>query len=709
MATYAFRRVGASTLRLTEVYRDAKAFWTHIPPGSYVSDKLQFLFDPEVREHASGVGVGQLPEGIEVTVKSMGGHSSPLLAGFVLNSAFTPQKDARTTMVSISIENGFDDGPRDFVLSTLAPLVSAAKNYTEINTCAVFHNDRDVQLLIVSSADSAVALLLAAHKSALSDLHNKLRVAAEVCGGTSETCEQLSSGGISAETRQLDAGYILHPTCFSVQQASSREPPATELFALVIDPYTKEPTAIKFSQTAPGRSAHHYKNAPTTELPSTPDTEATLEIPLLHVVRKLSGTGATDLEIALPKLFGLLERLRSWSRCLQLFNRSFFNGEQLSEEEKYLVETFVENLNNVGYPPRAKDKKVNIEGLPEFIQAIEWAMRDVIDGARHSLATAQQVTYKGLMEAFPIGSIVVGMAAGLGGALVAYRVFDCYMSTQRSMFGTSKYVFTLGLEFVVNLGAHFCLCNFEDKIEEFEGERDLSTLPYVPLANRPHETSMLAARGKGLAELGVKPVYRSYASGAFFAHLQGTSGSAGMHQAGSGRCMIDNERGLMLGHAPGMSYDGAGIAIQSTIKVYRVAVRASHENESEAAKQERIKNAHLRLFKQLPFHFEVVTWPSVVAYSFTWKTWGHVLSSGLSDVQFSDEPWNQLVLPKRTKEILFASALFNLSGAPGVGDLIKGKSQGALYLLYGPPGTGKTLTGKQKTTVSNSLVNKVCS
>lgn len=167
---------------------------------------------------------------------------------------------------------------------------------------------------------------------------------------------------------------------------------------------------------------------------------------------------------------------------------------------------------------------------------------------------------------------------------------------------------------------------------------------------------------------------------------------AGLHQAGAGRAMIDNERGLMLGHAPGASYDGPGVAITSALKVYRIAVRASGEKESEAVKQERIKNAQLKLFKHLPKHFETTTWPAVVAYSFTWKTWGHVLTSGLSEVQFSDEPWEQLVLPARTKELLFASARYNLSGAPGVSDVIKGKSQGALYLLYGAPGTGKTLT-----------------
>lgn len=196
--------------------------------------------------------------------------------------------------------------------------------------------------------------------------------------------------------------------------------------------------------------------------------------------------------------------------------------------------------------------------------------------------------------------------------------------------------------------------------------------------------------------LGTKPVYRSYASGSFFAHRSardGLAATAGLHQAGAGRCMVDNERGLMLGHAPGVSYDGAGTAIQSTLKVYRVAVRATHENETEAAKQERVKNAQLRLFKHLPAHFEAIAWPAVVAFSFTWKTWGHVLTSGLNEVQFSDEPWEQLVLPARTKELLFASAYYNLSGAPGVQDVIKGKSQGALYLLYGPPGTGKTLTG----------------
>jgi hypothetical protein len=700
VATYAFRRVDDRTIRMTEVYSDAKTFWAHIPSGSYISDKVQFLFNSDVRDHALGVGVGQLTEGIEATVKMMGGHTSPLLAGFALSSSPSTGEAVNPTLLSMLVKSCSEEDSRDFVVSTLAPFIKEAKSHANIRTCAVFCNENDIQVLVISSSELAISDLLASLKQTVLQL-KKFDFALEICGDVGSTFqEQLSANGFTIETKKLDAGYLVHPVIISgvaqkkqVQSSPSSipEPPTSPLFCLVIDQYTEEPTGIRFSAAAPGRSPHQYKNG----APNQTEADGTLEIPLLHIVRKLSGSGGTDVEIPIDKLFGLLERLRSWQRSLRLCNRSFAN-EILNEEEQYFVETFVENFHNIGYPLRAKDKHVNIEGLPEFIQTIEWAMREIIDGARKSIEAAQQVTYKGLMEAYPIGTTVVGPASGLGGAMVAYRVFDCYMSTQRSIFGARKYVFTIGLEFVVNLGAHFCVCNFEDKIEEFEGERSLSTLPYVPIAFQKHDESELFARGKAVAALGVRPVYRSYASGAFFAHLSGNSSgtpaTVGVHQAGPGRCMVDNERGLILGHAPGVSYDGAGIAIQSTMKVYRVAVRASHENESEAVKQDRIKNAKLRLFKNLPGHFEVITWPAVVAYSFTWKTWGHVLTSGLREVQFSDEPWSQLVLPKRTKDLLYASVLFNLSGAPGVGDLIKGKSQGALYLLYGPPGTGKTLT-----------------
>eukprot|EP01122_Echinamoeba_exundans_P011219 TRINITY_DN4388_c0_g2_i1.p1 TRINITY_DN4388_c0_g2~~TRINITY_DN4388_c0_g2_i1.p1 ORF type:complete len:956 (+),score=202.74 TRINITY_DN4388_c0_g2_i1:242-3109(+) len=717
--TYSFRRLSGTVLRMTEVYQDANIFWNHVPRASHVEEKLQALFDPSIRANSSGVGVGDLSEGIEVSISMMKGTSSPLVAGFVARSGIACGATSPSFLV-LNIPSGFaNEASTEFTKSKVAPIIRLFQEAPAVRTCALFRAGQDATVLIISdSCGSITGTLSGRGKSLLEPLFERFdatKFSAELSGDVSVECkEQFTKIGIKFDCYPLAAGYVVHPSVLAGSYVAPKQtlaqntvedssetipaPPTISLFEIVNDPHSGEPKMIRFAPNAPGRSAHKYSSTGSSASVKSTAEEGSLEVPLLHVVRKLSSYGATDIELPLDRLYGLLERLRWWQRSLVLLNRFLISTKEssLSPEEQYQVERFVQILSGYGYPPRAKDTSVMIPGLDVLIQSIEWVWRDSIQPARESLAStaAGQIAYRALMEAFPIGSYVIGQAGGLAGAPVAYRVIDSYMSSQRSMFGGTKFNFTLGLEFVVNFGEHFCVCAFEEKIEEYEGDRDLSTLPLVPLNARPHDGPVLQRRGKDVAALGTAPVYRAYSSGSFFAHRSARDGSAaaGLHQAGAGRCMVDNERGLLLGHAPGVSFDGAGTAIQNTLKVYRVAVRAGSDNDSEAAKQERIKNAQLQLFKHLPEHMELITWPAVVAYSFTWKTWGHVLSSGLSPIQFSDEPWEQLVLPTRTKELLFASARYNLSGAPGVSDIIKGKSQGALYLLYGPPGTGKTLT-----------------
>lgn len=733
--TYAFRQVSPTILRMTEVYQDTKVFWDHIPEKSFVEEQLQALFDTRYSAKSTGVGVGDFSEGVSAALWTLKASSSPLIAGFVGRTGANPSANA-PAFLSLLVPGGFaDEDASEFTMACLNPLIRQLQRSPAIRTCAVFKSGPDAVLLLISDTCSAITTpLVNLQQKLIAPLlqrYNAQKFRVELSGDVSdEAREQVSSLGIALESFHLIAGYVVHPDVLSgkysapppgqqdaalsgaatashdaapISEDAGPEsefaippPPIVPLFELVRDPHSREAKLIRFSNSAPGRSAHKYGSSGTA-VPTTAN-DGVLDVPLLLVIRKLSSHGATDVEIPIDKLYCLLERLRWWKRSLVLLNRYLSNNSNenvVDEEEKYQIENFVQILSSYGYPPRPKDTGINISGLGELIHTIEWVWKDVIEPSRVSLASTRQVSYRALMEAFPIGSVVVGQAGGLAGAPVAYRIIDSYMSTQRSMFGGSKFMFTLGLEFVVNFGEHFCVCAFEEKIEEFEGDRDLTTLPVVPLSARSHDAPVFRKRGKDVAALGVKPVYRTYSSGSFFAHRSARDGAAtaGLHQAGAGRAMVDNERGLMLGHAPGVSFDGAGTAIQSTLKVYRVVVRAANDNDSEAAKQERIKNAQLKLFKHLPEHLELITWPAVIAYSFTWKTWGHVLTSGLSEVKFSDEPWEQLVLPARTKELLYASARYNLSGAPGVQDLIRGKSQGALYLLYGPPGTGKTLTG----------------
>jgi SpoVK/Ycf46/Vps4 family AAA+-type ATPase len=91
-------------------------------------------------------------------------------------------------------------------------------------------------------------------------------------------------------------------------------------------------------------------------------------------------------------------------------------------------------------------------------------------------------------------------------------------------------------------------------------------------------------------------------------------------------------------------------------------------------------------------------WPTAVAFSLTIKTWGFVLIDGLEFVEQSEDAWDQLVLPVKTKEVLLAMAASTQRDSTAdpqryrFRDVVDEKGGGVLFLLYGPPGTGKTLS-----------------
>jgi SpoVK/Ycf46/Vps4 family AAA+-type ATPase len=64
---------------------------------------------------------------------------------------------------------------------------------------------------------------------------------------------------------------------------------------------------------------------------------------------------------------------------------------------------------------------------------------------------------------------------------------------------------------------------------------------------------------------------------------------------------------------------------------------------------------------------------------------------GLHPIQWNKKAFDQLVLEKRTKELVKALVEVRIS-AERMEDVIEGKGNGLIMLLHGSPGTGKTLT-----------------
>ena len=82
--------------------------------------------------------------------------------------------------------------------------------------------------------------------------------------------------------------------------------------------------------------------------------------------------------------------------------------------------------------------------------------------------------------------------------------------------------------------------------------------------------------------------------------------------------------------------------------------------------------------------------PVVYGFAFGNKLWCRMQIDNISDIQFSETAFDELIIPENYKKI-FVSSLTN--EMPSL-DSIEDKGQGKIFLLYGAPGVGKTMTAE---------------
>lgn len=66
----------------------------------------------------------------------------------------------------------------------------------------------------------------------------------------------------------------------------------------------------------------------------------------------------------------------------------------------------------------------------------------------------------------------------------------------------------------------------------------------------------------------------------------------------------------------------------------------------------------------------------------------------ITNIVWSSNAFEQLVLPGRTKDIIHAFVQEQLSHGESFDDIVEGKGLGFIMLLAGEPGVGKTLTAE---------------
>ncbi|KAI9189812.1 hypothetical protein H9P43_001245 [Blastocladiella emersonii ATCC 22665] len=218
---------------------------------------------------------------------------------------------------------------------------------------------------------------------------------------------------------------------------------------------------------------------------------------------------------------------------------------------------------------------------------------------------------------------------------------------------------------------HFFTHNTRRGIVEFAGPRrvtELSVRPVDTLVDA--HRAALVKRGKRYAELaGVH--YVDYNGPIVF-----RNGCRIMLIPSRGRAMVD--RAGFVQQNPGQQVNSPD------------TYTAQQEGLDTMAKKGGANVENVGDYKDDDF---LVMPPTVYGFSLGKKAWGELLVDNVSEIQFDDTVYDQLVLAPRTKAMIRGLVESHIEGGL-VGDVIKGKGQGLVFLLCGKPGLGKTLSAE---------------
>lgn len=83
--------------------------------------------------------------------------------------------------------------------------------------------------------------------------------------------------------------------------------------------------------------------------------------------------------------------------------------------------------------------------------------------------------------------------------------------------------------------------------------------------------------------------------------------------------------------------------------------------------------------------------PQLYGFSLASKQWGRLDLDGMSEIQWRDDAWDQLVVDEEEKDLIHSLVKFH---GTGFTDIIEGKGGGTIFLLHGKPGWGKTASAE---------------
>lgn len=94
---------------------------------------------------------------------------------------------------------------------------------------------------------------------------------------------------------------------------------------------------------------------------------------------------------------------------------------------------------------------------------------------------------------------------------------------------------------------------------------------------------------------------------------------------------------------------------------------------------------------QLTSYLQMLCRSRVRGYSLKTKKWLDFFVSAVSEIEWNNHTFDNLVLPEQQKETVLACSESQLQNRSAFDDVISGKGRGVIMLSSGPPGVGKTL------------------
>lgn len=101
-------------------------------------------------------------------------------------------------------------------------------------------------------------------------------------------------------------------------------------------------------------------------------------------------------------------------------------------------------------------------------------------------------------------------------------------------------------------------------------------------------------------------------------------------------------------------------------------------------------NRSAEVGEDVPEHLLWMCSPVVFGFSFGNKAWCRMLAKDIQDIKFSENAFDDLIIPQENKDIFVASLTHDMPSLDAISD----KGAGKIFLLYGAPGVGKTMTAE---------------